>query len=64
MYLCIKLSFVWSFLVSVQTPLKSMPLIELGFVRAWESNEIGTYPKMPYVPRDTMVNPRMSTRLV
>jgi len=41
-----------------------MPLIELGFVRAWESNEIGTYPKMPYVPRATMVNPRMSTRLV
>jgi len=28
----------------VQTPSKSMPLIELGFVRARESNEIGTLP--------------------
>lgn len=35
-----------------------MPLIELGFVRDRESNEIGTYPKMPYVP----IGPRWSTR--
>lgn len=65
-YYRVQPSFVWSFLVSVQTPSKSTPLIELGFVRAWESNEKGIpiYPKTSYVPRVTTVNPRMSTRLV